>query len=238
MSEFIKMSEHIYYLKYDEIGDRPNLYYINGKDYSIAIDAGNSKKHINEFYQALKDNKLREPKYTIITHWHWDHTFGLKYAKGERISSIKTYEKLKEVQKYKWTIEDMKHRLETGEEIEFCFENIQVEYNDLNDIEVALPDKYISEDLTFDLGDIEVKLFVRDSTHSRDSIFVYIPSDKALIVADADCPDYYHGSVYFQDKLIDMIKFFESLDYQYHCLGHLEPETKEFALNRLRSEIK
>ena len=93
MEDLIKLSEHIYYLKYDEVGDRPNLYYIKGKDYSVCIDAGNSKRHIEKFYSALKQNNLEDPRYTIITHWHWDHTFGLKYAKGERISSIKNQPK-------------------------------------------------------------------------------------------------------------------------------------------------
>lgn len=237
MEELIKLSEHIYYLKYDEVGDRPNLYYIKGKDYSVCIDAGNSKRHIEKFYDALKRNNLIDPKYTIITHWHWDHTFGLKYAKGERISSIKTYEKLQEVQKYKWTIEDLAHRLETKEEIPFCFWNIQVEYKDLNEIEVSLPDTYLEENKTLDLGDIKVELFVRDSTHSRDSIFIYVPDDKVLIVSDADCPDYYHGEVYVKDKLIDMINFFKSLDYEYHCLGHALPESKQFALDRLNDEL-
>lgn len=57
-------------------------------------------------------------------------------------------------------------------------------------------------------------------------------------MADADCPDYYNNAIYEKDKLIDMIEFFKSLDYEYHCLGHALPETKEFAINRLEEELK
>ncbi|MBQ5805221.1 MAG: hypothetical protein IIW22_05550, partial [Erysipelotrichaceae bacterium] len=87
--------------------------------------------------------------------------------------------------------------------------------------------------VSFDLGGISVNLIPRDSTHSRDSLFVYLPSERALILQDADCEDFYHGSVYDLDRLKDMIAFFESLDYDYHCLGHAMPETKKEALERL-----
>lgn len=237
MKNLIKVSEHIYFMKYRRLGDRPNLYYIKGDKYSIVIDAGNCKAQVDKFYKILKENNLEDPKYTIITHWHWDHTFGLKYAKGETISSIKTYKKLEEVQKWKWNKKDRIQRIKDGLEIPFCDQNIGIEYLNYKGIDVVLPDKYISRNKTFDLGNLKVELIVRDSTHTRDNIFIYVPSDKVLIVADADCPDYYANAIYYQDKLIDMISFFESLDYKYHCLGHALPESKDFALNRLRQEI-
>ncbi|MBQ0035384.1 MAG: MBL fold metallo-hydrolase [Firmicutes bacterium] len=238
MKKLIRLSNHIYYYPYDTHGDRPNLYYIKGKDYSIVIDAGNSKRHVEEFYSALKQNNFIDPKYTIITHWHWDHTFGMKYAKGEKVSSIKTYQKLQEIKQYKWTIEEMNKRLEAKIENSFCHENILLEYQDLNDIEVDLPDTYITKDTTYNLGDLEIQVLFGTSTHTEDSIFIYIPEDKVLIVSDGDCPDYYISQEYLdKKKLTDMINFFKSLDYEYHCLGHAFPETKSYALERLNNEL-
>ena len=52
----IKISERLYFLPFEENADRPNLYYVLGDDYSIAIDAGNSKAHVMKFYEALKKN--------------------------------------------------------------------------------------------------------------------------------------------------------------------------------------
>ena len=135
--------------------------------------------------------------------------------------------------KWEWTEEAMLKRETTGEDIPFCNEHIRIEYPDLKEIKVSVTDRTISKRVTFDLGGIAVDLIPRDSTHSRDSLFVYLPCEKALIVQDADCEDFYHGSVYDQEKLDDMIAFFESLDYEYHCLGHAMPETKNEALNRL-----
>lgn len=238
MQNFKQLSEHLYVLEYGVETDRPNLFYIKGKNYSVAVDAGNSKRHIELFYDALRKNNLPLPELTVISHWHWDHTFAIPYVSGKTVSSVKTYEKLKEVQTWEWTKEAMAKRLETKEDIPFCDEHIKKEYPDLSEIKVGLPDTTIDRETVLDLGDIKVYLIPRDSTHSRDPIFIYLPSEEGLILEDADNFDFYHGEVYFQDKLKDMIEFFESLDYKHHYLGHAERETKEFALERLKSNLE
>ena len=237
MNKLVKLSERLYYLPYQEAGDRPNLYYVKGDDYSVAIDAGNSGRHVEKFYDALTEMGFDLPKYTIISHWHWDHTFGLKYINGKSMSTTLTHDKLIEVGKWKWTPEDMKQRELTGEDIPFCNENIFIEYPDLNEIEVVTTDITIDENTNLDLGGISIELMPRESTHSRDSLFVYLPSEKALIVEDADCEDFYNNATYDIDTLRDMIRFFESLDYEKHLLGHAEYETKEFALSRLKEKL-
>lgn len=234
-----KLSDRLYVYEYNQYSDRPNLYYINGDSYSVAIDSGNSSKHLNEFYKQIKDLGLRLPKYTIISHWHWDHTFGLSGIEETSISSKKTHDKLLQVSKWRWTIEDMKYRLSTHEDIEFCYENILREYQDLNDIKVVTTDEYIEDNKEMDLGGITIELIPKPSTHGDDSLFVYIKSERALIVEDADCPDYYVCDDYNDiGKLEDMIAFFESIDYDYHYLGHAQVETKQFAINRLKEELQ
>ena len=232
-SGLIRMSDRLYVLPYEEKTDRPNLYYVKGDRYSVAVDAGNSKAHVKKFYRALKESGFPLPDRTFISHWHWDHTFGLHAIHGLSYSTKLTQDKLKEVMKWEWNEEAMSKREETGEDIPFCNEHIRVEYPDLKEITVTATDRIVSEPVSLDLGGIAVDLIPRDSTHSRDSLFVYLPSERTLILQDADCEDFYHGTVYDQDRLKDMIAFFESMDYDYHCLGHALPETKKEALKRL-----
>ena len=40
--ELKKLTEHIWYMPYEEERDRPNLGYIKGDKWSLAIDAGHS----------------------------------------------------------------------------------------------------------------------------------------------------------------------------------------------------
>ena len=237
MNSLIKLSERLYYLPYEKLTDRPNLYYIKGDDYSVAVDAGNSGRHVEKFYNALKEEGLVLPKYTIISHWHWDHTFGLKHIFGKSMSTALTKEKLNEVSRWKWTVEEMKKREESGEDIAFCSECIKIEYPDLDEIEVVSTDIVIDCNTSLDLGGITIELMPRISTHSKDSLFVYLPSEKALIVEDGDCEDFYNNNYYDPVILKDMIRFFESLDYDKHLLGHAEPEDKKTAIERLKAEL-
>lgn len=236
MKKLRKINDHLYYLPYRVLGDRPNLYYIKGDKYSLAIDAGNSSDHISHFYNQLNKNNLSLPEYTVISHWHWDHTFALPYIEGKAICTDLTNRKLKEVSKWKWNLKDMKQRETEGLEIRFCNKNIKYEYPDLADINVIACDIEIEDKTILDLGNIKVELIPFASTHSDDSLFVHIPGE-ALFVQDADWINPYVSDEYDQRKLRNMLDFFESLDYEYHYLGHADFETKQFALDRLKKEI-
>lgn len=237
-NKLIKLDERLYCLPYDKSNDRPNIYYIKGDDYSVCIDAGNSKKHVELLYNLLKENNLPLPSLTILTHWHWDHTFGLKYINGTSISTKLTHDKLIEVSKWKWSKEDMKHREETGEDIPFCTEFINVEYPDLNEISVVTSDKYIEEESEIDIGKIKLKLIPHISTHCDDSLYVYCKELNSLFVGDADGEDFYHGAIYDKDKLIDMINFYKTLDYERHFFCHYEERSKKFAISELEKILE
>ena len=53
-----RLTERIWYYTFEPERDRPNLGYIRGDKWSIAIDAGHSQEHTNEFYEALKKEVL------------------------------------------------------------------------------------------------------------------------------------------------------------------------------------
>lgn len=236
-TELVKFNERIYYLPYEEENDRPNLYYLYGDNYSIAIDAGNSKKHVEKFYKELTKNGLPLPKITVITHWHWDHSFGLKYINGTSISTKKTHDKLIEVKKWIWTKEEMKKREETKEDIPFCNQYIMVEYENLSDIEVVSTDEYIEEETELDLGGIKVKLIPYASTHCDDGLFVYVKDLDSLFVGDGDSPDFYNGEVYDKEKLIKQMAYYKSLDYTNHFFCHFDVKTKTEILEYLDNEL-
>ncbi len=81
-----KLTNKIYYFPHEVETDRPMIAYIKGKKYSLAIDAGYSEKHIDDFYNSLEKVSLKKPDFTVITHWHYDHTFGMHYIHGISIA--------------------------------------------------------------------------------------------------------------------------------------------------------
>ena len=85
-----KISEHVWVYPFEERRDRPNLSYIRGERWNLAVDAEHSKEHLMEFYDALKEEGLPLPDITVITHWHWDHILGMHAVHGLTLANEKT----------------------------------------------------------------------------------------------------------------------------------------------------
>ena len=91
-----KLTNRIFYLEHESEVDRPMLAYIKGDKWSLAIDAGYSASHVQDFYEAVVSEQFKKPDFTVITHWHYDHTFGMHAISGISIANDKTNEFLKE----------------------------------------------------------------------------------------------------------------------------------------------
>ena len=236
--ELKKFSERIYYLPAEERTDRPILGYIRGGKYSLAVDAGNSSDHVEKFYRELKASGLRLPDFTIISHWHWDHSFGMHAVSGKTIASYLTNEKLAEVKNWRWTDEAMSKRLNTGEDIEMCDWCIRLEYPDRSKIKVVTASIEFTGAVTIDLGGIrcEIREFV--STHSSDSVLVHIPEERIVFIGDAESGDYYHNNgEYDKGRLQEMIKTLGEIDIDTIMPGHDGPQPKAAVMNFLKNEL-
>ena len=91
----INVTERISYYPFERERDRPILGYIRGDKWSLAVDAGHSEAHTKKFYSALNESGLPLPELTVLTHWHWDHTFGMHSVNGLCIANCKTEQYLK-----------------------------------------------------------------------------------------------------------------------------------------------
>lgn len=236
--DLIQLTERIYCLPYQTETDQPNLFYIRGDACAAAIDAGQSKRHVTAFYQAIRDRGMPLPRYTLITHWHWDHTFGLPYVQGETVANVLTQEKLREVSRWEWTDAAMRAREAAGIDIPFCCECIRKEYPRLDEIRVITVETGISAPREIDLGGARLRLIPMDSPHTRDAMMIYMPEEKALFAGDADCEDHYdnHGR-YDPEKLRAYLGFLRSLDFEGYYIGHDQAETKAKTLAYLSTQL-
>ena len=234
-----KITDRILMLPGDHYTDRPNLYYVKGDARSLAVDAGASPAHVEAFYAALRAEGLPLPEVTVITHWHWDHTFGMCAVNGRTYASAGTFANLFCMQKWAWDRPSMQQRELQGQDIAFCNMCIMREYAaEPSRIRVALPDSVLITDETIDLGGITARLLNAPSPHSEDQLSVYIPEEKALFVGDGDCSDHYRcGGMFQEESLAKWICFLEGIDHTHHLEGHGEPTDKEEALGYLHSEL-
>ena len=146
--ELIRITNRVWYYPFEKERDRPILGYVKGDDWSLAIDAGHSRLHTLEFYSALEKEGLPMPTITILTHWHWDHSFGMHAIKGKCLSNERTKEHLVEFKNW-YEENDVENFLELDE----C---IRKEYSDLknNPVVITVPDNTFINELRLDAGNV------------------------------------------------------------------------------------
>ena len=171
-----RMTERIWVYPFEEKRDRPNLSYIQGDKWSLAVDAGHSAEHTWEFYQELEEAGLPQPELTVITHWHWDHTFGMHAVHGLTLANERTNQYLA----------DFRDRLK-AEGNDFFFgmhETISREYADGKPVFVTLADLIFRGEMLLDPGNCPVRIFQAEAPHTDDSTLIEVPGEKVLILGD------------------------------------------------------
>ena len=234
----IKATERVYFLPNEQETDRPLLGYIKGDKFSLMIDGGNSKSHIEKFNQSLKELNLKIPDYAAITHFHWDHTYGMHAIKGQTIGCKITNKKLKIMANWKWSDDAMKKRLLTGEDIEFADTNIRKEYKSLQSIKVVTADIVFNNELELDLGGVNIILRNVIAPHSEDSVIAYVPEEKVVFIGDAYSKDYYDNCKYDPMKIKSLATTLENLDFNTCFVGHSNPLKKEDIIKFLNSQYE
>jgi glyoxylase-like metal-dependent hydrolase (beta-lactamase superfamily II) len=226
--ELKQISESIYYLENVRETDRPVLGYVAGENFSIMIDCGNSKSHLDTFIKGLDDNRLPRPKYALITHWHWDHTFGMHAFEGETIVSSATNEVLKRLKAWDWDEESVVNRIETKEEIDFAYNCMKKEYDAFDKIAVSTGAIIFEDSLTLDLGGITCQMLKVGGPHEADSCVVYVKEEGVLFAGDAHSGDYYHGEGRIDPiKMKEYVTFLTTLSFTTYIPGHDAPMSKE-----------
>ena len=186
--------------------DRPMLAYVKGDRLSLAIDAGYSSLHVKDFYEAIEAADFRKPDFTAITHWHYDHTFGMHAIKGVSIAHKKTNEFLRSQQE---KAEDQSYiEILKNED-----EHFRKEYCGQKELNIVLSDFEFSDEITLNLGNVTARIFHTVSPHSEDTACIYIP----------------------EEKLASLIRTIDSTDCEYCVLSHCEPLKKEHLLEYLKN---
>ena len=183
--ELIKLSGHIWYMPFEEERDRPNLCYVKGEKMSLAVDAGHSEEHIRVFYDLLEKEGLPLPSLTVITHWHWDHTFAMHAVNGLTLAGKRTNEHL---------LECMKKIGEKGPDAFLnIYDSIRKEYDGGKKMIVVPADIVFEGDMTIDLGGCTVRVLQTEAPHTDDSTLVYVCEDQTLFIGDASCSQFPNG---------------------------------------------
>ncbi|WP_214795906.1 MULTISPECIES: MBL fold metallo-hydrolase [unclassified Exiguobacterium] len=229
MQTLIKHSERFWYMTPVAHTDRPILGAVVGDTHTLLIDAGNSVAHTSLFLDELQKQGLRAPSMVALTHWHWDHIFGLPALEGVvSIASEATKHEMKKLIPYAWDDASLNERVAEGIEIEFCAEAIREEYGDSRDIQIVLPTLTFQESLTLDLGGVHVVLKYVGGDHSKDSIVLYIVEERVLFLGDALYANLYAPTWRMTpEATLRLLDILETFDAQFIVWSHGEMVSRE-----------
>ena len=226
--KLMKMSDRIWYSESEEKRDRPSLGYVRGDHWSVAIDAGHSDAHVREFYEALEKENLPLPSLTVITHWHWDHSFGMHSINGLSIAGIRTNEYLEKA---------AARIAEEGPEAFLSLDpSVQMEYEGNRAMIIVPTDILYDGRMSLNAGNVHLNLFESISPHTDDTTLVYVPEERFLFVGDAISgvfPTWERDP----EKTRQLIRVIEETDAEYCLGGHWPVMKKPELIQALKQEM-
>lgn len=218
-----KLTDHVYWYSPDSRTDRPALGAVVGARAVLMVDVGASPAHTGGFLDALSRAGVARPRYAVLTHWHWDHSFGGEALGIPIMAHRETARHLKIQAGYEWSDSALDQRVADGLEIEFCQQHIKLEIPDLSQLKIVLPDIIFDDHLTLDLGDLTAEVVHAGGDHAADSVVVYVPEDRVLFLSDCLYPNLYSPvRHYTHAKLVALLDKVEAFAADYYVLGHHE----------------
>ncbi|WP_117149189.1 MBL fold metallo-hydrolase [Paraliobacillus zengyii] len=224
MQQLKRIGSSFWYMTPVSETDRPTLGMVVGTEMNLMIDAGNSDAHARLFLEKLGEHNISKPDFVAITHWHWDHIFGMSALKDSlSISSLETKKEINKLTDYEWTDKALDERVKEGTEIEFCATCIKKEYGEERNIQIHLPKLTFDKQLEIDLGDVTCVLKHVGGDHAQDAIVVYIKEEKILFLNDSIYPDIFSSkNNYTSKRTLKLIEELETFDAETYILSHSE----------------
>ena len=230
-----KFSERVYYSDFGEITDQPVTGYILGNNYSLLIDSTLSSKATLRLLKEIAETGLKKPDFVMLTHSHWDHTYGLGPLNVPVIANSLTYEYMKSEKDRTWNNESFEEYKKAGLIEPFIAEHMELEYNDFREVDIVLPDIIYEDQIRLDLGGVTAIARKTVNAHSKDGSVIFIPEEKVVFLGD---------SMYTELVGPDWIDHPELVEQYYHELEKLDfdtafpAHTEHISRKQMFSELK
>lgn len=191
--QFERLTPHIVIMHAEHETDRPILAAIAGQRRTLLLDAGNSPAHARLFREELQRRGLEQPSLLALTHWHWDHSFGMAGWNLPAVAHTETAKALTRLSALEWNEAELARLAAEGVLNEASAEHIRLEYGNAAQVKVVPPDVVFDQRTVLELGGVTCELTHVGGDHADDSCMLYVREDRVLFAGDALGPAVYGG---------------------------------------------
>lgn len=183
-SRLERVSAHVDRFTADARTDRPVLGAVHGGERTLLVEGGASPAHLGAFLAEL--SRLGRPPVAaiVLTHWHWDHSFGSAAIDVPVVAHTDTAAELAREAAYDWSDEALAQRVRDGLELEFCAEMIRLELPDRGDLRIVLPSITFDDRWEIELGGVVARAVHVGGDHAADSCAVHVVDDGVVFLGD------------------------------------------------------
>lgn len=179
-----RLSDRVVWFTPDDRTDRPSLGAVLGDRATVIVNGAASPAHARDFLDALAPLDPAPLRAVVLTHWHWDHTFGAAAFDTTIIAQRMTARELAIQAAHAWSNDALDARVAEGAEIAFCRDHLRLEYDDVSKVRVPLPHAVFDDRLTLEAGGVTVEVRLVGGDHAHDSCIVHVPDEGVLFLGD------------------------------------------------------
>ncbi len=220
---------------------------IFGKDEVFVVDATLTPKTAAGIVEFIQQKTSNPVKRLLITHWHYDHSFGAESFKnafpqmdiicGKQTDSLifagfDEYHN-KSLDEFVIYIDSTKAELERGTYANGkaltdyeksrrvqAIKDSEFYMPELRKTKPLKPSVTFEANLTFYAGGKEIRVFGNGAGHTENDVFVYIPEDRVLVTGDLLSHPVPLAFSVFPSKWIKTLKQMAELEIDYIVPGH------------------
>lgn len=178
-----RVTEHVAWLP-PAAPDRPSLATVMGREQTLMLDIGASPAHTRHFLDGLEAEGLPLPTLAVLSHWHWDHVFGMGALEIPILAHERTARQLDVLRSYDWRDEALDARVQSGEEAEMYARDIKLELPRPREVALRTPDVVFEDGLELQLGGVACHILHVGGDHAADSCIVHVEPDELVFLGD------------------------------------------------------
>jgi glyoxylase-like metal-dependent hydrolase (beta-lactamase superfamily II) len=191
---------------------------------ALMVDAGASAAHAAQFCAALREHTASPLRFAALTHWHWDHVFGLAGLGLPAFAHHETRRRIQAMAALDWRDAALAERVAAGRELPFIADHVKVELSDSQraGLVIAAPEITFADGVEVDLGGLTVCVRHVGGDHSPDCSVIYSPEERVAFLGDCFGSGYLlrGGGFLTLARLLPLLDTLDALPVDHYVLGH------------------